>query len=225
MTSQKKDPSLRSILLSLFGFVLLWAIVTDAWGYSSHLAINGGSYIYAFLSRLIWVAPAFWLISRHNAFLIFRKNTLLSRLVWNRSLVIALAVSLLIPFAGMLVTHGGFWINASVSIPLEIAKIMMVGFVEEIVFRGWGYNALAASVTDQKAILYATVFFVLLHWPAYFVRYYRFGTMDVSSMLIQSFSAAVCGVWFCWLLKKGKNLWNPIIVHIVYDVFVTLLVG
>ncbi len=223
MAFQKKDPTFRSILLSLFGFVLLWAIVTDAWGYSSHLAINGGSYIYAFLSRLIWVIPAFWLISRHSDFLRFSKNTLFSRPVWNRSFVIVLALSLLIPFVSMFVAHGGFWINLSTGIPLEIAKIMMVGFVEETVFRGWGYNALSAVATDRKATLYSTVFFVLLHWPAYFVRYYRFGTMDWSRWLTQSFAVSLWGVLFCLLLKKGKTLWNPIIVHILYDLFVHLL--
>ena len=35
MADRKKNPTFQAILLSLFGFVLLWAVVTDAWGYSS----------------------------------------------------------------------------------------------------------------------------------------------------------------------------------------------
>ena len=35
----KKEPQLfKTVILSLIGFVLLWAVVTDAWGYSSHIA-------------------------------------------------------------------------------------------------------------------------------------------------------------------------------------------
>ncbi len=225
MSTQKKAPTIQTILLSLFGFVLLWAIVTDAWGYSSHLAISCGSYIYAYFSRAVWVAPAIWLIFRHSAVLHFNGRLAFSRPVWNKQLIIVLVVSLIISFAGMIVTHGGFWLNPSVVIPLEIIKIIMVGFVEETVFRGWGYNALSAIVTNKKAVIYSTVFFVLLHSPAYFVRFYRFGTMDYSTWLIQSFTAAIWSVVCCWLLKKSKTLWNPIIAHIVYDLFTVLLVG
>lgn len=225
MAAQKKNPTFSTILLSLFGFVLLWAVVTDAWGYSSHFEINYGNYIYAYLSRLIWVAPAIWLITRHSASLSISKNALFSRPVWNKHLAIVLIVSLIVPLVGMLVTHGGFWLNPTVNIPLEIIKICLVGFVEETVYRGWGYNALSATVTNNKAVIYSTVFFVLLHSPAFFVRLYRLGTMDYSTWLTQSFTAAIWGVVCCWLLKRSKTIWNPIIAHTAYDVFTVLFVG
>ena len=225
MPGQKKKPTFRSILLSLLGFVLLWAVVTDAWGYSSHLAIRSGSYLYAYLSRLIWVAPALWLIARRGAFLPFGGKELFSRPVWDRSLLLVLAASLLFAFGGMLAAHRGFWLNPSVDLPLEIIKIAMVGFVEETVFRGWGYNALSKVTTDRRAVVCSTVFFVLLHWPAYFIRLGRLGTMDWSAWLLQSFTVVVWGVIGCRLLKKGKTLWNPIIAHTVYDVLIILFVG
>ena len=225
MTDQRKKQRFHYILLSLFGFVILWAIVTDAWGYSSHLASSYSYYVYAFLSRLIWVAPAFWLILRHSDSLTFDKQELFSHPVWNKPLVIVLILSLVFSFAGMLMTHGGFWLNPTVNIPLEIIKICFVGFVEEMVFRGWGYNALSATVSNRNAVIYSTVFFVLLHSPAYFVRFYRFGTMDYSTWLIQSLTTAIFGLVGCWLLKKSRTIWNPIIVHIIYDVFIVLFVG
>ena len=224
MATRKKNLTRQSILLSLFGFVILWAVVTDAWGYSSHLAVRYGNYIYAVISRLAWVAPAIWLIFRYSDSVTFGKQELFSRPVWNKSLAIVLTVSLVVSVAGMLVTHGGFWLNPAVNIPLEIIKICFVGFVEEAVFRGWGYNALSAKVTNSKAVIYSTAFFVLLHSPAYFVRFYRFGAMDISTWLIQSFTTAIWGVVGCWLLKKSRTIWNPVIAHIVYDVFTGLLV-
>ena len=225
MAEQKRAPTFQSILLSLFIFVLLWAKLTDAWGYSSHLTVSSGKFIYACFSRLIWVAPAIWLILRHRASLCYGKGVLFSRPVWNRSLVSVLIGSLIFTFAAMLVTHRGFWLNPSVNYPSEIIKIILVGFVEEIVFRGWGYNALAKVSTDRKAVVYSTVFFVLLHLPAYFVRLYRFDTMDYAAWLGQSLAAAVWGVLCCILLKRGRTLWNPIIAHTVYDVLCVLLVG
>lgn len=225
MAAKKKNPTFGTILLSLFGFVVLWAIVTDAWGHSSHFGINYGNYIYAYLSRIVWVAPALWLISRHSASLSISRKALFSRPVWDRHLVIVLTVSLIVPLAGMIVTHGGFWLNPTVNIPLEIIRICLVGFVEETVYRGWGYNALSATVTNRKAVICSTVFFALLHWPAYFVRFYRFGAMDYSAWLMQSFTAAIWGVVCCLLLKKSKSIWNPIIAHTAYDVFTVLFVG
>ena len=225
MADRKRNLTGRSVLMSLFGFVILWAVVTDAWGYSSHVAARYGNYIYAVLSRLIWVTPAIWLILRHSALLSIGKRELFSRPVCNKSLIIILIVSLVVSFIGMFVTHGGFWLNPTVNIPLEIIKICFVGFVEETVFRGWGYNALTEVVTNRKAVIYSTVFFVLLHSPAYFIRFYRFGTLDTSIWLAQSFTTAVWGVAGCWLLKKSRTIWNPIIAHIFYDVIVELLVG
>ena len=105
---------------------------------------------------------------------------------------------------------------------LEIIKLIVVGFVEETVFRGWGYNALAQIVSDRQAIIISTILFVLLHWPAYFIKFYRFGTFDFMGIALQSVSVLVWGVVFCMLLKKGKSLWNPIIVHAFYDIMVVL---
>lgn len=153
MAARKRNLTGRSVLMSLFGFVILWAVVTDAWGYSSHVAARYGNYIYAVLSRLIWVTPAIWLILRHSALLSIGKRELFSRPVWNKSLIIILIVSLFVSFIGMFATHGGFWLNPTVNIPLEITKICFVGFVEETVFRGWGYNAMTEVVTNRKAII------------------------------------------------------------------------
>ena len=221
----KKNPTLINILISLAGFVFLWAVVTDAWGYSSHINIPYSNYLYAYLSRILWVTPAVWLIKRYSAFLSFNKKDLSGRPVRNRSFIIVMIVLMIVPFAGMFVTHGGFWLNPDINIPLEMIKICFVGFVEETVFRGWGYNALSAVVTDKKAVLYSTLFFVLLHWPAYFIRFFLYGKLDYVTLLTQSITALIWGVLCCRMLKKYKTLWNPIIAHIVYDALVGLLIG
>ena len=68
---KKESQSFKTVILSMVGFVLLWAVVTDAWGYSSHIAGSYGYYIYAFICRAVWVAPAVWLIVRYSASLSF----------------------------------------------------------------------------------------------------------------------------------------------------------
>lgn len=222
----KKTLSIPGIVLSLVGSILLWAIVTDAWGYSARFfPFYGGSTLYAVLSRLIWVLPALLLIARKDDFLHFKKAELFSCPRLDRPLLLFFLVSSAYILTAMLVGHKGWWYNTEVNPMLEAIKYISVGCVEEIVFRGWGYNALLTITSDKKARAISTVLFILLHWPAYFVRLFRFGAFDAVTFVTQSLSVFLCGLAFCWLLKKGKTLWNPIIAHSIYDLISTLLVG
>lgn len=135
------------------------------------------------------------------------------------------AISLGYVVIGMWINHKGFWFNSRDIFGLVVIKYIVVGFVEETVFRGWGYNSLSKITAHKKAAIISTVFFVLLHWPAYFIKLYRFGTFDVIGLIGQSSSALIWGLVFCWLLQKGKTLWNPILAHIIYDLTYVLLVG
>ncbi len=134
-------------------------------------------------------------------------------------------VSFVYILIAMLLRHQGVWYNTEVNPLMEAVKYICVGCVEEIVFRGWGYNALLAVTSDRKARVISTVLFILLHWTAYFVRLFRFGTFDAVTFVTQSFSVLLFGLAFCWLLKRSKTLWIPIIAHSVYDFVSTLLVG
>lgn len=146
-------------------------------------------------------------------------------LKFDKSLMIVVAISLGYVFAGMLINHKGTWFNSENILGLVVVKYIIVGFVEETVFRGWGYNSLANIISHKKAALISTVFFVLLHWSAYFIKLYRFGNFDFMRLIGQSSSALIWGFVFCWLLKKCKNLWNPILAHTIYDLTYVLLVG
>lgn len=221
----KKHLSLHKILLSFVGFIFLWTMVTDAWNYSDYFFnFSNGKYIYSYLSRLIWVLPALFLIIRYNNSLHLNRRELFSCPHFDKPMIIVLIVSSAFVVITMLFNHKYFWFNSKVNLLLVI-KFVMVGFVEETVFRGWGYNALAKVTSDRKAIIISTAFFIMLHWPAYFIKLYRFGNFDLSVILSQSFSALVWGLICCWLMKKGKTLWNPIIAHAVYDIMFVLLVG
>ncbi len=225
MPDRKESFAFHTILLSQAGFILLWVVLTDAWGYSSRLPVSHGSYIYAYFSRLVWAAPAVWLIVRYSGSLRFGRKELFSRPVWNRSLITVLAASVIYTAGCMFVVHGGFWLNPSVCLPLEVIRFALVGFAEETVFRGWGLNALSKAVTYRKAVAVSTAFFVLLHWPAYLIRMIRFGTLDWQALLLQSLAALVWGLVCGWLLKKGKTIMNPVIAHAAYDLLYILLVG
>lgn len=221
-----KEFNVRKIIITLISFIIFWTIITDAWGYSNFIFNNNiGTYIYAYISRIIWILPAIFLIVRYNNKLKFKKNELFSRPVFNKSLVLTITISLVCVIIMMLVSHNGFWFNSEIILWLTILKFIIVGIVEEVAFRGWGYNSLVNIISHEKATIITTLFFILLHYPSYFIKLLRFGTFDFIGIIVQSISVLVWGIVFCWLLKKGKTIWNPIVVHTIYDLMYVLLVG
>lgn len=221
-----KELNSKKIILTLIGFIVLWTIITDAWGYSKFIFNNNvGTYIYGYISRFIWILPAIFLIIRYNNKLKFKKDELFSRPVLNKSLIITITISLVYIVIMMIINHKGFWFNSEVILWLVVIKYIIVGFVEEVVFRGWGYNSLANTMSHKKAMIITTLLFILLHFPSYFIKILRFGTFDFIGIIGQSISSLVWGIVFCRLLKKGKTIWNPIVVHTIYDLMYVLLVG
>lgn len=135
----KKQLSVRTILLSLLGLILLWAVLTDAWGYSAlFLPFDSGSYLYAYLSRLVWAVPAMALIIRYSASLKISKGELFSRPRFDRSLIIVLFLSAAYVAMAMLLVHRGCWFNREVNPLLEevLPKVVRRGFIKADEGRG-----------------------------------------------------------------------------------------
>lgn len=225
----KKDINSKKIIISLIIFIMYWTIITDAWGYSDFIfknnAYNVGKYVYGYVSRILWVMPAIFLIVKYSENLCFDKAKLFSYPKFDKSFITILILSMGYVLVSMFFVHKGFFFDDNDILGLVIIKYLIVGFVEEIVFRGWGYNALVKNTTHIKAAAITTVLFMILHWPAYFIKLFRFGTFDFAAIIGQSTAALVWGFIFCWLLKKGKSIWNPIIIHGLYDLSYVLLVG
>ena len=222
----KREITSRGVVISLLGFILLWMVVTDAWGYSSYLfPSDNGTYFYGYISRFFWVLPALFLIATNDKCLLLHRKELFSRPRFNCQFIVVLLVILLYCLISMLVVHKKLWINQEVPFLLTVMRYFVVGCVEEIVFRGWGYNTLAKTLPNRKAVAISTLLFVLLHWSAFFIKLFRFGTFDYAGILVQSFSTSLWGILTCWLLKNSRTLWNPILAHFVYDFLLTILIG
>jgi len=223
----------EATLLSPNHFVAYWVccLMGNSYrclGYSRYVfgddACKTGHYIYGYINRFIWVTPAMLLIIKYNNKLKFSKSELFSRPKFSKSLISVMIISLIYSVISMLIIHKGFWFNKEINLLLVIVKFIIVGCVEEIVFRGWGYNALVNVISGKKAVIISTLCFIILHWSAYFIGVYRFGTFNFERILLQSLAALVWGIIFCWLLKKDKTLWSPIIAHSFYDLMITSLV-
>lgn len=226
-SGNREDISVIKVILSSVGLILFWSILTDAWGYSEILfgdmPANFGDYLYGYISRLIWVIPSFILIIHFNKKLFWNKQELFPPPKFNKSLLIVLIGSLFYCIMGMFLIFGGLHLNKNENLLLLVIKFLIVGIVEETAFRGWVYNALRNKMKNKNAVIVSSLLFSILHWPAYFIKLYRFGNFDISGIITQSIFAFITGIIFCALLKKGKSIWNPIIAHCFYDTLCILL--
>lgn len=132
---------------SLVFSVLFWAVLSDAWGYSDHflteLSNGWNQYIYGYISRLIWVAPFIFLIVREkNEETIPLKRVFEFRFHWKSFVLILMTITTYV-LCEMFLVHGRWWINPSIILSQELCKYLIVGFVEELVYRGFGYNVLS----------------------------------------------------------------------------------
>ena len=213
------------VMLFLLGFIIFWIFLTDAWGvskliFSNHVIV--GAYIYGYITRIIWLLPAIFLIHKYKKNLSIHLDTLLSKPRLNKFFILTLSIMAIYCFVGMFAMNGGFNLNTDNFVYLLI-KVLIVGIVEETVFRGWGYNVLCSLTTQKKAMILSSLMFALIHCPAYIIKFIVYGHFDFLIMLQQFFIAFILGILFCLLLRKGKSLWCPIIGHSFYDLLTFLM--
>jgi len=221
--------SLGKVIISLIMFILLWAIVTNAWNYTGlFFGAQKGSLvntIYDFFSRFIWAIPAIVLLSYYSKCIPVTWKQLFTNMPHMKPLIITVAIIVLYNFGAMLFNHGGLWINPAFSFFKHFSTFIMVAFVEELVYRGWGLNALSMFLSEKKANIISTLFFVLLHLPAYFIKLYLTGTFPIATVVTQCVFVFILGLLFGYLYRRGKSLWSPMIVHFLADFLSIMLIG
>ncbi len=225
MTKSRKVFIYGSLVLS----VLFWAVLSDAWGYSKHfltgLPNDWNRYVYGYISRLIWVMPFLFLVVKEKQEeAVPPKDVFAFHFHW-KSLSLTFGIITICVLCEMFFVHGGWWVNPGVIFPQELCKYLLVGFVEELVYRGFGLNVLWGCMNGRKANLIASAFFAALHLPAYFIHWYCDGTFLVTAMLAQAMCAFLLGLLFGIVFRKSKSVWASAIVHFWYDFAIVMLVG
>ncbi|BCN59359.1 hypothetical protein KAREA_28090 [Prescottella equi] len=77
---------------------------------------------------------------------------------------------------------------------------------EEVLYRGIVFNGIAARMPAAAAVVLVSTMFALAHLPRVF----------------NTISAFFAGLLFAWLLHRYRNLWVPIVAHMVSNGAMTL---
>lgn len=106
--------------------------------------------------------------------------------------------NLIIGFGKINFDLGTFWISG-----------LLVGFLEEVPFRGFLLQKLSDHMSFWKANILTTVIFVSAHIPIW---------INSNKPILQtSISISFASLALGYLFKKYNSLWVPMICHSVYD--------
>jgi len=174
--------------------------------------------ISATIKMIIWVIPVILLVKlveksnpssylglRHN----FRKG--IKWAGWISLVFITYFIILnLIVLKNDIDFHIGFneWLNT----------ILLVGIIEEIVFRGFLLRKFMELSSFWKANTITSLLFVSIHFPIWFYK----GLFEFPYIISSIVVAFVLSIIFGLIYKKTNSLWSVIIIHSLYNLLVSL---
>ncbi len=144
-------------------------------------------------------------------FVFIQRNGLLKRYGLCKSLVPARQFLYYIPL--LVLATGNLWNGVAVNAPwmgivCHIVGMICVGFVEEIIFRGFLFKAMAKD-NVKSAIIVSSVTFGIGH----LINLFNGSGMDLVNNLCQIGSAVAVGFLFVTIFYRGGSLIPCIITH------------
>jgi membrane protease YdiL (CAAX protease family) len=211
MTPKTASPQFR---LAFLVYLVLFHAAWVGWVYLVYprlQSLGDATLSYALanltLRLLIWVAPVFiylrW-IDRVEALTYLKLKQ-----HWRRGLLVALgfsALNFLLSLAryGWPHPHAGLVTWNSI-----LGTSFLIGFIEEIPYRGFIFQKLAESFSLVTATLISALLFLLIHMPGW-----------ISLHLLRPATIIfvfIFGVVMIILFRWAKSLWAPIVSHSLND--------
>lgn len=218
----KNRLSLARLGLQFAGFWLLW-LMTQALlnapierhltGWSQELALDA-------IKLIIWLGAAWWFIHRAGDHTLAIGNRLQWRPTWQFAagyLVWGLVIIYLI--GQFWLAHHGLQISPKFIPEYWGRYFLVVGITEEFLFRGYFLNALRKRFSFGPANVIQALAFASMHIPRYLTIV---PTMSPVAWVTNLVTVAVLGLLFGWLYERSHSLWPGIIIHMTWDILVTL---
>lgn len=174
----------------------------------------GGGAAFLVLENLVklslWTLPAMLLVrheERQSAldFLKLRKG-------WRRGLLFGLGLGAVLSAYLIAVSlPGGFDFDPGFAWGKWTSGVLLIGFTEEIVFRGYILQRLAARLPFRRANLVTSFLFVLIHVPRWIRDDRAIGLGLLGAALFLLAFSLLLG----WILKKSDSLWACMLAHAI----------
>lgn len=189
-------------------FFLLWTLYVSI---VLPVVKNSPFYFYDIFKLLIWTLPVFM-------FLKYEKVDALSylKLKSNGKKCIKWATLISLAFIGYqiigcLVVSQEVKFNPFFDVDKWIKGVILVGFIEEILFRGFFLQRIASYTRFGFANIITSILFLLIHFPGWFaLNEFPPGTfLKIALFAFVFIFSIVQG----YVLKKTESLWVCIVIH------------
>ena len=159
----------------------------------------------------VWTFPAILLIRYfQDDMWMGLKEMFTTKPKWFKDAPILLVV--FTPILSALVRQGGLYIDPDFVPARLIGAVLLVGITEEIVFRGFLLNALLKKMKPYPAIAMNEVLFVLIHFPIWIYHGH-----ELSAFLSSIPAVFILGALFSYSFIKTKNIFVPIVLHMIWN--------
>lgn len=226
MTTREEasQPHLTTWKLALY-FILFFAVWTVQELYIRPMQPDSlnpwlAAFLAGLLKVLVWTVPAWWLVRRYPQDMAM-PGWFAQSLSWLR-LAPWLAIVVVYNVVYALVYNGVLRINPAFTWLSLVGTVLFVGITEEAVFRGLLLNTLLTRMSETKALCVSAGLFVLIHIPIWITKGLFAVPLDALRTAAMIF---VLGIAFGTVYIREKNLWAPILLHMTWNLAVSLLQG
>jgi uncharacterized protein len=211
--SEDTTPSQKAFFPFIIYLVLFFALWTGwvLWIYPRMETLGDATFAYAMLNialRLVlWVLPVFLYLRYIDCVNPFKYLKLGQ--YWKRGILVGLALSLL-NFLGMILRFGlPHFSMQYITWNSLLSTSFLIGFVEEIPFRGFILQKLQEKWHFWIANLFSSLLFLGIHLPGWIFLHILSLNEVVSIFLL--------GVIFAVVFYYSKSLWGSIVMHSMND--------
>ncbi len=170
------------------------------------------------VKNLVWTFPAFWLMGKYGDSLHISRREMLtvkpSDLKWLLWIPVFFAYAAIYP----ILETGRIGIAEDFH-PSDFIWLAVVGITEESVFRGWLLNVTIRENHKWKAILLNALAFLVIHFPIWIHN----GIFVTAFTSLGFVSIIALSILFSWSFVKTRSIAVPVVLHVMYDLFVTVI--
>lgn len=213
----KNSVSNKVIVIYLVIFYIWWTIEELAyWSYTSNTLAQ--VLLSSSVKLLTWSIPTFILIKKYSHQLKIGYPQLFKNRFKPSPYLVGIFIMVTYLAIILYFENGGFKINPNFRASDFIDKFLVVGITEELVFRGWLLNALLKKMSTWLALIVNNLLFLCIHLPIWYQTHTLVANFTSGGFI----SVFILGLIFGLLFIRSKNIWVPIVYHMLWDIIVTI---
>lgn len=184
------------------------------------------------ISNLIGISREYIRMLPAICFLIYYKNSIKTNLKEMFSLkfnykwfLVTLLIVLVYMCTSSYFLNGRFYFNPEKMMFFDIILWLSLGLCQELVFRGWSFNAFKSVTSQRNAGILSSAFFSASHWFAHFFRFYS-GNFNLIEFINVTAFTFIFGLAMCFIIikTKDKSIISISILHAVWDFLASAIV-